>query len=73
MRMEVQVSTPPIPDDATNEWLTRHDEALLAVATALVGGDQASIDNYVRVHEPAGTSIYEQIRLRTELIRLLAD
>jgi hypothetical protein len=73
MRMEVQISTPPVPDDATNQWLTAHDDDLLTVVKTLLGGDETSVDNYLHVHEPPGTSIYDQIRLRTELIRLLTD
>lgn len=71
MRMEVQVATPPVPDAATSQWLAGHNDDLLDVVKALV--DEASVGNYLRADEPPGTSLYEQIRLRTALIGALTE
>jgi hypothetical protein len=41
---------------------------LLDVAHGLLGGDQASIDNYLRHNERPDQSVYDRIRLRMSLL-----
>jgi len=65
---QVQPATPPLPDATTAQWLDAHSQRLLDVARGLLGGDQSSIDNYLRNNENPGQSIYDRIRLRASLL-----
>ena len=66
--MVVQPASLPLPDTTTAQWLEDHSETLLDVARRLLGGDQPSIDNYLRNHEKPELSVYDRISLRTSLL-----
>jgi len=70
---QVQPATPPLPDDVSAKWLDAHSTGLLDIVRALVGNDQTSIDNYLRNNENAQQTIYERIRVRTDLIAKLTS
>jgi len=70
---QVQPATPPLPDQVSQRWLESHNEYLLAIIRSLLGGDQASVNNYLRNSEQPATTIYERIRLRTDLIAKLTE
>jgi hypothetical protein len=67
---QVPVATPPIPDATSKRWLDAHNAALLDVIGRLLE-NQSSVDNYLRNTEANRPLVYDQIRLRTELIELL--
>jgi hypothetical protein len=69
---QVQVDTPPLPDGPMAQWLDGHSTRLLDIARMLLGNDQTSIDNYLRSTENAQQSVYDRIRLRTDLLTKLA-
>lgn len=58
----------PLPDDASATWLTAHGNALLEIARKLLGGNAASLDNYLKSVESEQPGVYERIRLRTDLL-----
>jgi len=68
---QVQPATPPVPEGASATWLAAHSDSLLNVARDLLGGDAASIDNYLKTAESGQPGIYDRIRLRTDLISKL--
>lgn len=68
---QVQPATPPIPDGASAAWLDAHGASLLDIARGLLGGNAASIDNYLSTAETGQPGIYDRIRLRTDLIAKL--
>lgn len=68
---QVQPATPPIPDGASAAWLDAHGASLLDIARGLLGGNAASIDNYLNTAEADQPGIYDRIRLRTDLIAKL--
>lgn len=70
---QVQPATPPIPEGASAAWLDAHGASLLDIARALLGGNAASIDNYLNTAESGQTGIYDRIRLRTDLIAKLTQ
>jgi len=61
----------PVPDDQSAAWLVAHGDALLEIARTLLGGNAASIDNYLKTVESEQPGVYERIRLRTDLISKL--
>lgn len=65
---QVQPATPPLPDQVSARWLEDHNSYLLDIIRSLLGNDQVSMDNYLRKDEPPTTTVYDKIRLRTELI-----
>src|SRR5688572_20131189 len=67
---QVQPATPPVPDHVSATWLDAHGSSLLEIARSLLGNDQTSVDNYLRT-ESAGLTVYDRIRLRTDLIAKL--
>ncbi len=70
---QVQPATPPVPDGASATWLDAHGTSLLDIARALLGGNAASIDNYLNTAESGQPGIYDRIRLRTDLIAKLTQ
>ena len=63
----------PVPDDASAAWLVSHGDSLLEIARTLLGGNAASIDNYLKSVESEQPGVYERIRLRTDLITKLTQ
>lgn len=68
---QVQPVSPPLPDQVSAGWLERHNSNLLVIIRSLLGNDQMSVDNYLRNDEPPTATVYDKIRLRTELIGTL--
>ena len=69
---QVPIATPPATpplSDQVNKWLRAHSESLLSVIRSQV--DETSVKNYLATSEANKPDIYNEIRLRTDLIRLL--
>ncbi len=70
---QVQYGNPPgVPDGVTGKWLGAHNDSLLNIIRGLVGSE-ASVNNYLSNVENENPTVYDRIRLRTELIRLLSS
>ena len=62
------VAIPPDPpNNFEKAWLKDQSEGLLSIIRNLVGGDEASIDHYLKT-EKASLNIYEQINKRRRVI-----
>jgi hypothetical protein len=71
MAASVQPSTPPsAPDLVHSKWLEYQSEQLLSIIRALVGNDEASLQNYL---SSEGASPYQQINDRTRTIGWLTQ
>ena len=68
---QVPLATPPITDQVSAKWLQAHRDSLLDVIRQLT--DETSVKNYLSASENGGPDVYTQIRLRTDLIRLLTE
>lgn len=66
--LHVQRVNLPVPDNASAAWLVSHGDLLLTIARTLLGGNAASIDNYLKTVESEQPGVYERILLRTDLI-----
>lgn len=70
--LQVQPTTPPVPDGVSATWLDAHSESLLDIARGLLGGNSSSLDYYLKSAESKPLGVYDRIRLRTDLIAKLS-
>lgn len=65
---QVQKLAPPAPSGDTAVWLEAHADSLLEIARSLLGPNATTIDNHVSKNEAELVSVYDRIRVRTDLV-----
>ena len=70
---EVPFDNPPSPPGPILAFLEPHAERLLSIILRLVDDNQAAVNNYLNNFEDDDPTIYDRIRLRADMIRLLTS